>query len=485
MDVVSEGYPMKRTTSAWASVLAGLVVACQLHAAEYTPCPDSASFPALQGSVCATHQLPLSYEAAPSAAAEKIRLFVRKFPAAQPSKGTVWLVAGGPGESGASLYAMLDTLRRSFPGFDLMLPDHRGTGYSSRLCPAEEAPDSAGGMALAGAEWGSCFAHLNAHPELAKVFSITNAAHDLTTLIGQSDTRKPIYLYGVSYGTQLVLRTLQLGKLPLAGVVLDSLVPLQTAAQWDLSHRSQVVDDVGRQVLAECDRDPVCQATLVGGAESQYRRLLTLAQQQPGLIADVPGKDLKRFMGKLLDVPAARARIPALIRDLSMGRGDELKTVLATLQQAGAALGDYPQLTPSIPLVSIISTSENYLRPQLSLDDIKQEELALLFSSRLPELMVKPGLPSYRPDQYYGKLPEHVPPMLVLNGTLDPKTHYDGALSHVAALRKAGSIGMVRVVGAPHFILWSAPECFARHVRAFVAGAAPVDQRCTMPTDAL
>ena len=88
-------------------------------------------------------------------------MFLRKFPAPRPaaSRGTVWLVAGGPGESGASLYPMLPTLRRAFPGFDLVIPDHRGTGYSTRLCPQEEAVDSPGGMALAGAEWATFFNH--------------------------------------------------------------------------------------------------------------------------------------------------------------------------------------------------------------------------------------------------------------------------------------------------------------------------------------
>lgn len=477
---------MKCVTLQLASVLAGLTLLSSVHSAEYTPCPDSAAFPGLTGSVCATQLLPLSYTDAPSAmqsdSAEKISIFVRKFPAPTPSKGTVWLVSGGPGESGASLYAMLDVLRRSLPSFDLMIPDHRGTGYSSRLCPQEEAADSPGGMALAGAEWGSCFERLTSHPELAKVFSITNAAHDLRALITQSDRSKPIYVYGVSYGTQLVLRALQIGTLPVSGVILDSLVPMQTAMQWDLSHRSQVVDNVGRKVLAECDRDAACHAMLGDGAEQSYRRLLTLTQQQPAMIAEVPGKNLKRFLGSMLDVPKARDRIPALIKDLALGRREELKAVVATLEQAGASLGAYPQLVPSIPLVSIISASENNLRPQLSVEDLKKEDEALLFSSRLPELLVKPALPSYPRDQYFGKLPDQLPPMLVFGGTLDPKTPYDGALNHIAALRVSGPIGLISVIGASHFILWTAPDCFVRYTSAFVQKAALADHGCVMPS---
>lgn len=357
--------------------LIGVTLSYAAHSAEYLPCPDNGKFPALSGSLCATQQLPMSYAAitpaADSASTDKVNIFVRKFPAKGISKGTVWLVSGGPGESGASLYAMLDVLRKSFPGFDLMIPDHRGTGYSSRLCAREEAADSPGGMALAGAEWGSCFQHVNSHPESVRIYSITNAAHDLRALVAQYDQSKPIYVYGVSYGTQLVLRAMQIGILPVSGVILDSLVPMQTAPQWDLSQRSQLVDQVERQVLAQCDKSSACRAMLGDSAENSYRHLLKLAQDDPSLVAQVPGKNLKRFLGSMLDVPQARERIPYLVKDLSLGRGEELKRVVAMLTQAGASLGDHPQLTLSIPLVTIISSSENNLRPDLDIADIKKE----------------------------------------------------------------------------------------------------------------
>jgi len=44
----------------------------------------------------------------------------------------------------------LDVLRRSFPDFDLIIADYRGTGFSGRLYPQEQTVDSAGGAALVG-----------------------------------------------------------------------------------------------------------------------------------------------------------------------------------------------------------------------------------------------------------------------------------------------------------------------------------------------
>ena len=429
------------------------------HGASFQPCADAGTQPTLNDSLCASETAPLSH-AAPEG--EQLSLFIRKFPAHGPRKGTAWLVAGGPGESGASLYPFIERLRRSFPGFDLLVPDHRGTGLSSRLCPAEEAAGSAGGMALAGAEWGSCFVHLNAQPERARQFTITNAAYDLRALILRHRDEKPVYVYGVSYGTQLVLRALQIGALPVKGLVLDSLVPLETADKWDLSRRSLLVDDVGRQVLARCDADPRCAAVAQEPSADLVRRVLA---------AQASGKDvnLPRLMGSMLDVPAQRARIPYLLRDLDQGRTEELARVNAGLQQAGAELGDYPQSPPSVPLVGIISGSENNLRPGLSAAALKEEEDRLLFSSPLPGLLLQAGLPRYPRDAWFGRHPAWLPPTLVLHGTLDPKTHLAGAIEHVAALRQAGRVTLVEVTEAPHFILWSAPDRFERAVRAFVA----------------
>jgi pimeloyl-ACP methyl ester carboxylesterase len=441
----------------FAALLLALLYGGSAQGARFHPCED-----ALGDSVCARETAPLSH--APGVTGEQLSLFVRKFPASGPGKGTVWLVAGGPGESGASLYPFIERLRRSFPGFDLLVPDHRGTGFSSRLCPAEEAAGSPGGMALAGAEWASCFEGLNRQPGRARQFTITNAAHDLRQLILRHHDGKPVYVYAVSYGTQLALRAFQIGELPVTGLVLDSLVPLETAGKWDLSRRSLVVDDVGRRVLARCDADPHCAATLGEPAASLYRRVLASGTPQ--------AHGLPRLMGRLLDVPALRARIPWLLRDLGQGGGSEMAQVKAGLLDAGAALGDYVQSPPSIPLVGIISGSENNLRPHLSAAALKAEEDPLLFSSPLPGLLLQPGLPLYPRDGYFGGHPSRLPPTLVLNGTLDPKTHYDGAVEHVAALRGAGRITLVEVKGAPHFILWTAPDCFERQVGAFLAGRA-------------
>ncbi|MDN2710261.1 alpha/beta hydrolase [Janthinobacterium sp. SUN118] len=456
----------------------------------FTPCSDTA----VPGSLCSGLNVPGSYDEQGRAVGDNdaMHVFVRKIaadvPAGKPARGTLWLVAGGPGESGASFYNLLPTLRRGFPGFEFLIPDHRGTGHSSRLCKVEESERSPGGRALAGAEWASCFAGIKLMPEYAHQFSITTAARDLKALLEGQRAAKgkqpPVYVYSVSYGTQLVLRALQLGPLPVNGVILDSLVPPQTDARWDLSQRSQVVDAVGRQVLARCDADPACHAALGEPAETLYRRVLDKAQADSAVLAQVPGKNLKNFLGGMLDVPAARARIPYLLRDLDQGGDPELAAVRATLNVAAASLGSYPQSPLSIPLVSIISNSENNLqpslRPTLAAVDIDREDADLLFTSPLPRILLAGGLPTYPRDRYFGALPENMPPTLVLHGTLDPKTPYAGAQAQVSALtqRKAGKVALSTIRNAPHFILWTAPACFEQASLRFIAGKPAHD--CTL-----
>lgn len=464
--------------------LAGLGLAAGLaampaQAAGFAPCGDAGDFAELAGSQCAAMDVPLDH-ARPDDS-QRLQLFVRKFPAEGRRRGAIWLVAGGPGESGASFYPLLPTLRRSFPGLDLLVPDHRGTGLSGRLCPDEESVASTGGAALEGAEWGGCFGRLGAEPARARAFSIGNAARDLAGLIAYFRDDGPVYLYGVSYGTQLVLRTLQLGDQGLRGVILDSLVPPETDPRWDLSRRSVLVDAVGRQVLAECEAEPACRGDAEGGIEARYRRVLAAAAQQPAPAwrARLPARDPRAFFGGLLDVPESRRMLPALLADLEAGHDAVLEQVLARQRALGQAMGRYPQSPLSIPLVQIVSASENTLRPELTAAQVEQEAQGLLFTSVLPGLLAEPSLPLYPRDAAWGRQPQKLPPTLVLHGTLDPKTAWAGAQAHAALLRPHGRLGLLAVDGAPHFILWAAPGCFERAARTFVAAGRPRDGRCT------
>jgi|GEM_PF-190808 len=442
------------------------------HHDTFAACTDAASQPALAGSLCSTIAAPLDRR---HPALGKVELFVRKFPAIGRSKGQLWLIAGGPGESGASFYPFLTILRAAAPGYDLLIPDHRGTGYSTRLCPAEEAASSDGGTALAGAEWGTCFAALNADAERTRAFTISNAAFDLQALIDRLSTGRRTYLYGVSYGTQLVVRTLAIAPpRRLDGVILDSLVPPDATRIWDLSHRSAVVDAVGRQVLATCDGDAKCSARFGGSAERALRSIVD-DPKTPALLGGNP----KYFFGALLDFPDLRAQIPDIMAAILRGDKAPIDRITAREEEIGQRFNAYPQSPSSIPLVSLISRSENDARPGLTAAELASETAAYLFASPLPEQLLRAGLPVYPHDADFGATPKRLPPTLVVQGDLDPKTPYEGALAQIRQLNKAGPVTLLTVSGGPHFALFTAPECLGPAIHRFLTTHRPsaIDHR--------
>ena len=421
---------------------------------DFAPCADARSEAALIESVCARFPAPTSY-ADPTLGSGEI--FVRMFPADGRSVGRVWLVAGGPGESGASLYPLLPFLKAAFPGYDLIVPDHRGTGFSSRLCPTEEAPGSPGGAALEGAEWTTCLATLAERSPRVQAFTISNAARDLSALMARYGGDGRTLVYAVSYGTQLVLRAMIVAPPQhIDAIVLDSLTPPETSTIWDLSHRSAIVDAVGRKAL--------------GSGAAAIRQL----ESDPEASALFPEHDPKLFLGTLLNSPITRTMIPDVAAGALVGNADSLTGAQGEVDEVSAQFGRYPQSPISIPLAILISASENNARPGLTKATVEAEAADLLFTSSLPGQLVGTEADAYPRDAAFGKTPRRLPPVLVLQGDMDPKTPYEGAKAHVAMLKHAGKVTFVTVHGGSHFLLLTAPDCFTRTVQAFIQkGRAP------------
>lgn len=419
------------------------------------PCEDAGTSASLHGSLCMTVPVPL-HHAVPDG--ETIAVFVRRIPVptAVKRRGEVWLLSGGPGEAGASLYPMIATYQRAFPGFDLVIPDHRGTGRSTRTCPQQEAPGSADGTGLAGSEWGPCIGGMHANVRRTTAFSTTEAARDLGLLMSQRSADGQVMLYGVSYGTQLALRALQVTSLPLDGLVLDGLVPPERTGQWDLSRRTALVDEVGRQALGEA-------------GVATYRRVLAAAASAPWR-TQVPGGDLRRFFAALLSFPTLRDRMPQIVQDLSHDDVRSLDTTVTDWKAALAQLGQGGDNQPALPLVMLIGASENNARPGLTREMVEAEQKDALFVSPLPGLLVDSPVPAYPKDAWFGQSPKTLPRTLVVHGTLDPNTAYAGALEHTATLAKAGPVRFHTVERSAHLLALVAPSCFVTTVQAFVDG---------------
>ncbi|GAA6150886.1 alpha/beta fold hydrolase [Pseudoteredinibacter isoporae] len=460
-----------------ALTLAGI----KAFADDFKTCTAAQQHPALENSLCANVAMPLHHDKPESK--ESIEIFVRKFPAQQNAEGSIWLIAGGPGESGASFYSIIDHYQSAFPNLDIYIPDHRGTGASGTICE-EEQLDSEGGVALVGAEWGSCFGSMYAKPDHVKAFSISNAAQDLRQLMKQFRGSGKQYLYGVSYGTQLSLRLLQLPEVNVDGLILDSLVPLQDDQDYELSRRSFVIDEVGKTLLTRCEQSNDCSKgnnllAISKSLSAQYRSLESLDPKLKAL-------SLSNSLGTLLDIPHLRNEIPSILLALHNGNSQPLLDALKNAQTYyGEFNEDYANFGSSVPLVQVITAAENNLRPNAKKSDIAQEETELSFSSPLPMLMAEVTLPRYTRDHYFAQLPKKMPRTLVLHGDMDPKTHYKGAQKHVQKLKhlnKQSTIELVTMSDAPHFVALNAPNCFKEYSLAFVNNAELKGSRCVDQT---
>ena len=446
----------------------------------FGPCPVEAGHPELADSVCSVQTVALDPDAPDG---ETIDLFVRKFPARTERAGEVWMLAGGPGEAGTSFYTKIADFRARFPGYDVLIPDHRGTGRSSRLC-AGETLDSEAGTALAGAEFGPCFGEVWAQAERTTQFSMTHAARDLDTLMDRLGGDGERWVYAVSYGTGLALRFGQLHDAPVDGLILDSLVPALDDTQYDLSRRSHTVDMVGRRVLAECAADPACNERFEGGIEAAYARLLEAiaAGERDDIGAAVPGGNFKHTLGTMLDVPAARARIPDMI-DIAIHRPEALEAFYADAVvpafDALSAVSDYEASAFSITLAGLIGVSETNRRPEMTAEAVAAEEAGLWFTSPLTQLQTRTSMPAYPRDEWFDAPYADMPPVLVVHGTLDPKTTLEGARRHIAALEAGGTdIALTVVERAPHASWFFAPDCLYDAMEDFMGGEA-VAERCS------
>ena len=294
---------------------------------------------------------------------------------------------------------------------------------------------------------------------------------DLDMLMSHFGSVGRAYLYGVSYGTQLSLRMLTMGmQSDIDGLILDSLVPLESNTLLDLSHRSMITDLVGRDVLRECDQNPDCRQYFPDGAEDTAGLLVASSD-----IEELVGDRLKYRLSAMLDFPETREMLPYILADLQAGNTEWLNFATDRLASVASLLEPYPQAGSSIPLVSLINRSENNARRDLTSEKIKDEAEEQIFASPLPSLLLSDGFPTYETDIYFARSPRSIPRTVVLQGTLDPKTPFDGAREHVEVLQAAGDIELVPIKRAPHFILMTAPDAFKRSVHKFLRenGGAP------------
>jgi pimeloyl-ACP methyl ester carboxylesterase len=131
-----------------------------------------------------------------------ISLYVERLPAGGTPRGTMFLIAGGPGQASASAFDLASAgsfFRDQFPGYALVAFDPRGTGRSGVLRCPELQNDPAASPARLQSLVARCAAEIGPN---RRFYSTRDHADDIDS-VRQALGIEKAALWGTSYGTQL------------------------------------------------------------------------------------------------------------------------------------------------------------------------------------------------------------------------------------------------------------------------------------------
>ncbi len=439
---------------------------------------------------CATVRTPLDHR---DPTGRTIEVFVKRF---RHEAGTgaraLWLLQGGPGASGYTFEKLSEAFATRFPDVDYYMPDHRGTGRSTRLgCPIEEADTSTGGIAITDGEWPGCRRHIDATygADLAQ-FNVTNAANDLGVLIASTRQEgQPVAVYGVSYGTYWGHRYLQMFPGQADGVILDSIVPPGSS----LFRQDEDANLAARDFFAACSQDAFCRGKLGPDAWSRAEDVMERLKRGHCPEIAVPEAPthvlLRRAFGSFLMDANLRPYIPAIVyradrcgpRDIGALRHLTQQMVLEKPPTTDQRLWGWI-LTHNVLMSEL---GETPVPTPAELEAIREASVASRDVTTLFEQ--NRDWPRYPLDAYVGAFAAPTTPVLFISGGLDPAT-----LIHKARQMRPHFTGphhtWVEFPTATHTAIVSSPfiddegdrrSCGTRLMMAFIEDpTAPLDTSC-------
>lgn len=238
---------------------------------------------------CTTLTVPLDHRANDPSQTLEIT-FALSF-ATNESRGILFYFVGGPGGSGlASAESYLAAFDPSLvENMDIVFVDQRGTGPVHGLsCPAAQArfdtapaslDDPEAILATAQAYVTACTEELEAD-ELLPVVTTDQAIRD-TELFRQAIGAPKVWLYGESYGTQLVQAYATQVPSAVRGVILDGVVDLTLDAEGFYRRYTLAAEALLAETFAMCDALPACAQDFPDGAAAAYDALAARVAKGP------------------------------------------------------------------------------------------------------------------------------------------------------------------------------------------------------------
>jgi pimeloyl-ACP methyl ester carboxylesterase len=477
----------QRTTSrlGLAAVFVTAAGACSDAAAPYTGDTPWGPCPAGFRDECRTLALPLDY-AHPDLGT--VPVFISRAPSFAASHADLWLLQGGPGDSADVFDVNVDELRRDVPGVDIYTLEQRGIGQSARLgCPIQESASSDQGTNISQAELPACLAAVESQwPEGLANFRLTPTANDLAHAIDR--TRTPghdVFVYGVSYGTAVAIRYMQLRPNDAKGVILDSIAAAGIA---DFSHFSEQSDPVLHALADLCAADPGCVAHLGTDPWDALSKVT-------GEVADghCPGAGFTRAslsgtIAGMLQSDALRVPAMALLHRIDRCNPDDLAAIKA-YQQFAKAESSAPSDRYSPILYYNIVFNDLWGSPAPSLDTLQArcDALSICDEGSLALGEFRTSWPIFPLDPLSAQSPITTgSAVLLLNGTLDPQTPLANAIAFDDRLRSPHKT-LVQVAFSAHATIEQAlvtnptqAPCGFQILESFVGNPNAPDTSCAM-----
>jgi pimeloyl-ACP methyl ester carboxylesterase len=419
-------------------------------------CPADTGYTAEPGSECATVDVPLDHDAPEG---ETISLFVARRLSGKPNAPQLWLLDGGPGSSGEDIFwGLIDQFAQAMPDVDLYVPAHRGTGRSAGLVCTGEAHGTPRDVELSPEEWKACADEVTAKwgKKLA-FFNATSAAKDLGQLVDR--TRAPdqkVFLYGLSYGTTLVWRYLQLFPDQVTGVIQDSVVSPGTLF---ISTTDRDFEPVLKSYAELCKADALCTSKMGADPIDRLQKIFTAVDGGHCAESGFDRTLLRQTLGQSL--MGWRARLFAFALPYRIDRcAPEDVTALKAFRDLWYQPYDLDGFSHA--LESNIAFSEIWESPAPTAAALKALPLTKLASLDwgAERADVYFYWPKYTPDAYVNAWPTTKIPMLMVNGTLDTETPIDTAL--VASKHFNGPHQtFVKLPNSPHGAGYQSPTTLA------------------------
>jgi pimeloyl-ACP methyl ester carboxylesterase len=466
---------------------------------------------------CAMIPVPLLYSTSglDGSNGETIDIFIKRLRNGATNAKAMWFFQGGPGGNSVAMEELMETVFVESDGAtDVYTMDHRGVGRSSPMtCPASQSltVNSRDGARLSADEVEHCFRAFNAGfstPNAHHGFSVTMAAHDLYRAISMFNPNQEVSVYGVSYGTYLVSRymqvshSLQQGSQPQAtNIVLDGIT--STAGGEDLAGESTYgrcsfsnwgrdFEAVGKHFLEACGVDSFCSGYLGNTPYQQFTALFDkLDSGHCPLLADVGfGSDLlKDLSGNMIQGSTLRPLLPAMIYRLDRcNKQDRAFLLNLLINNFGVALVDLMPAarSPDQPadtndlLYDLIKYSELWALSPLDLtlgDMVEQNQKTHFSDSALRDWVLSiafagynfsstgaAGMSVHSPftyprDSFFNAFPETSSNVLIMNGLLDPQTPFQyGHVQHNGTSVTGGAKKwLADFPGATHGVAFTSP----------------------------